>query len=452
MVASLLFAAGALVAGYLYHRPGGTRLSAGLFVLVLFFGSAALFATLTPRLDQLLPETAVSLAALPLVASALLLLFSGERSLDGAADKVYGEIDQRRVAAFLFVMFAAKFNLVCLPLWVAVLAAAPRAERRGATWKILLGTGLAATGALAAVAGHRLWTAPQEAVAHLDPLLLMWSSVDLVAGRSFGLVVWYLPALLLIACYRRGSGRGWLLLSIAIGALGLVIASPYDLRGVDGFQLNASFLPLYGALWFVPTRVPKMLWIGLTAIAAGLFLWPAWLSPLDTAAGEDRPSLHEHSLASRLPYETTQEGAPYTAEWQGTGVLSRALGPGLEDGDRGPALVPSAGPAHLMIAAAKPLEAVLLDFGREAATELRVEGGTTGNTVFQPNGGVRFEIVLDAPDRSHPMWFSPKRHYIYLLEIEMPNAPAGPLPVAIMARPKDALPRSLDPASAGKEL
>ena len=127
-------------------------------------------------------------------------------------------------------------------------------------------------------------------------------------------------------------------------------------------------------------------------------------------------------------------------------MLSRSLTPALRDGEEGTLFAASTGSAELMIAAERPLEAVLIDFGPRAPSELQVEGGTAGNTVFRPDGGIRFEIELDDPIRTHPLWTGERAHHVYVFRIGLPGAPERPLPVAIMARPREALPRSLDAA------
>ncbi len=380
------------------------------------------------------------------VALALAILYFPQSMVDseGTALSPVGRLLFGSLGFFFAVTssWVAVFLVPLLPLTT------PRHKRHGTVWRWTLATAFAliALGILAAYLRDVAFTLPTSVG------LATWSASYFVGGAHIGLLVWFLPTLLLILSYRRGSGRGSLLALSSLAALALVLLTPFDLGGVGERAVGAAFLPIYLALWFVPDRVPKTRWLVATVVLSGLFLWPAWRSPLATARGDDWPAAHDGSLASRLPHETTLPNTPRTAEWQGTGVFSRAFSGGLVDGEDGPALVPAAGPGKLMIATEKPLEAVLFDFGPDAPSELVVTGGEVGNTLFTPDGGVRFEVVVEKPARTHTMWFSPKRHYIYLLDIEMPSAPDGELPVAIMARPEEALPRSLDPSTAGQEL
>ena len=432
-----------------FARSGASSATAGL-VALLALGSGLFFQVLPPRDPGVHPGTTWNFFAFTTIVAALSLTYwLAERDRQEA--QVYGRLDWRWFAPVALLVMAIVQSPATFVLVLPVLAAVPALERRGARWRALLGVGIALMLLGVFWLGVRAAFQVRNDLSHLlDPRIIGWSLVDLIAGRNFGVLVWFAPVVLLVASFRRETARGWLLASVGIATLLLAFQQPHGPRFVEGTPVSA-FLPLYAACWFVPARVPRPLWLILTAILAGLIIWPAWSSPLDTGRTADRPWSHRYALAHYLPYETTREHVPFYSEWRGTGVKSRSLSPGLTRSERGPALVPSAGPAELMIASEKPLEAVLIDFGPEARTDLRVEGGELGNTVFRPDGGVRFEIVLGEPDRVHPMWFSPKPHSIYLLEIEMPGAPDAELPVSILARPEDALPRSLDPSTAGRE-
>lgn len=451
MLISLALVVFALALAVGYHRRRGGLVQTLLLVGVLVFGSVLFFACLGVVQSGELWKASRPLLAFAFTLVTLALLYSPEPSLAEGGDRLYESRAHNRYLALFPLIGATIFSPICLVLAAPVLAAVPKPERKGKAWvaACVAVAGLVVMVLLPVFSSADLST---NAVTHrVDPGLLGWNLVYLAAGANLGLIVWFLGSLLMLASYRAGEGRGWLLTAVIVGAFALPLISAHDFAGVSASGLGLAFLPLYGALWFVPVRVPSTVAILLTAVAMGLFLWPAWLAPLETAAGDDRPSLHARSLASRLPYETTQEHAPATTEWQGTGVLSRSLGPGLEDGEQGPALAPASGPAWLMIASERPLEAVLLDFGSRAKSDLVVNGGAVNNTVFKPDGGVRFEITVAGADRTHPMWYSDKRHSIYLLEVEMLEGPERPLPVAIMARPADALPRALDPTSLGGE-
>lgn len=450
MVSSVLAWIGAAVAlgvAFRHHQKRDGSGPAAALLALLVLGSGCLVELLSPA-GALGPWAAVAC-----VAAALFVAYDREPFPGGRPAEVYPDTGQIAlpVLAVLLVLLSLRWAPVCVVFLAPILAAVPRDRRKAPLALAVLGLVAVAILALVLPGGEAEWLDGSAILHRLDPALVGWNLAYLFAGENIGLLVWYLPGLMLIACYRPRTRRGWLLAAIVAGILALPLVAPHDLRGGSEAVTNRTLLPFYAACWFVPFRVPERRWLILTAIAAGLFLWPVWLSPRATAAGEDRPSLHERSLAGHLLYETTQQTAPAFAEWKGTGVLSRSLSAVLRDGEDGPIFDASEGAAELMIAAERPLEAVLIDFGARAGSDLKVRGGRAGNTVFRPDGGVRFEIDLDGPRRRHPIWLGDRRHHVYLFEIEMPNPPARPLPVAIMARPTDALPRSLDPDSLGDD-
>jgi hypothetical protein len=399
MASALLFAAAVLAAGYHHHQRSG-RPAIGFLVLMVA-GSGTFFALLGGRAEM-------SFVALAAIVCALALAFEREPRADGSpASDTYGD-DREYVIA---VRWAAAGVLIGAASWVhpayllffLPLGERARHERRIAPVWVGVGGALPWLVALWRGSLGAGWQDLRAPAHLLDPALTGWNLLYLAAGRNVGLVVWFLPALLLAACYRRGSGRGWLLTAIVIATLALPLLAPHNFWGGPGGGGNLWFLPLYGALWLVPVSLPRTHWVLLFVLAAGLFLWPAWAAPRAAAAEPGVPASDWRSLASRLPYETTQRHLPSAAEWQGTGVWSRSLTDGLQDGEAGPQLVPAEGPAELLIAAERPLESVLLDFGPRSGSELEVEGGRTGETLFKPDGGVRFEVELDGVLRKHPM-------------------------------------------------
>ena len=72
--------------------------------------------------------------------------------------------------------------------------------------------------------------------------------------------------------------------------------------------------------------------------------------------------------------------------------------------------------ARLLIASSQPLDALVLDYGPEASTRLQVAGGTLGELLLRPSGGVGFEIDLEE-GRKHVMWWSPDPRWLYFLEL-----------------------------------
>ena len=66
------------------------------------------------------------------------------------------------------------------------------------------------------------------------------------------------------------------------------------------------------------------------------------------------------------------------------------------------------------------LAAVHLQFGPQAAAALEVRGADLGDMVLAPDGGVGFRLENLGRQALHPMWWSPEKHYNYVLQIRMP--------------------------------
>ena len=74
----------------------------------------------------------------------------------------------------------------------------------------------------------------------------------------------------------------------------------------------------------------------------------------------------------------------------------------------------------LHLASPKELAAVHLQFGRQAAADLELQGADLGDMVLAPDGGVGFRIENLQRKALHPMWWSRERHFNYVLRFRMP--------------------------------
>ena len=79
----------------------------------------------------------------------------------------------------------------------------------------------------------------------------------------------------------------------------------------------------------------------------------------------------------------------------------------------------------LLVVVPAGLKSVFVEFGAESGTELGVGGGSLGETAFLANGGVLFEVAMDAPRARLPAWWSSGRHHYHLLRLSMPGGEAG---------------------------
>ena len=104
--------------------------------------------------------------------------------------------------------------------------------------------------------------------------------------------------------FRRGAASrpGLALVCLAAPVVGALLW-PMDFAAGC---LALSFLPFYGALWFLPSVAPRA-WQGLAVAAlAALATWPLWISPraalVDGGAGLGASwPRREHSRTRRLP-------------------------------------------------------------------------------------------------------------------------------------------------------
>ncbi|MGB3564448.1 MAG: hypothetical protein WBC09_15470, partial [Thermoanaerobaculia bacterium] len=108
-----------------------------------------------------------------------------------------------------------------------------------------------------------------------DGHLIGWNLLYFLVGRSVGALPYFLPVLLALGAWSGGARRSTLVLSVlTIGVL-FVLVAPFNFFGGPGAIGNRWLLPLYGALWLVPTRRLHWGWIAVTAALAAVFLWPS---------------------------------------------------------------------------------------------------------------------------------------------------------------------------------
>ena len=300
----------------------------------------------------------------------------------------------------------------------------------GAAGRLALGgeplAGLVPVERLLLDGGARVDLAPGWA-ALLSPTLLAWNALFLIAGRSIGLLVYFLPVVLLVAASSPGRRRRALASAAALAAGAQLFAAPYALAGEVATVGSQAFLPIYGALWFLPTRPLTGRWAVVALLAAFLVL-PSWRFVAASAAGR----VFDESLATPaggyLPIESTQRFLPCGRHGR-VGPRVRAVWFDCAAPGDPPAL--RRGAVELLLVSERPLERVLLSFGRRARNELDVDGAELVNVIFRPTGRVDFEIGLGEP-RRHRAWAQPgDRHYHYPLRIRMPDLAEETLPFKI---------------------
>jgi len=423
-----------------------------------------LFASVTFRYLQV-AEPPIFLLALTV--SAFYLVFGLEEPVSEGPSEIYRPLPTRtRVgwrwgAAGVLLGLTAAFNPVYALLAVPAVAAAPRDKRRAALAS--LAAGLFAVLALSALvewgragswqlpfpepsssvllaaesSGHESLgdlsgnsvSSPLEAApgrsfpARISGRLTAWNAFYLMAGRHLGLLPYFFPVVLVFGLWTRGSGRSALMMTclIVIGLIALL--SPFDFAGGPAAIGNRWFVPLFGAMWLVPARRPRPRWLGITAVLAGLFLYPVWLAPLGSPIESDGRLQHSTSVTAKyLPLETSQRPLPSYGEILGRGVWVRSLRNTVRLGGDGRWRMVGGKQAELLIASPSPLDSLYFEFGKGADPELEVEGAELGNMVLQPNGRVGFHVVGLEPDARHPAWWDEREQNFYDVRLSMPGA------------------------------
>ena len=257
----------------------------------------------------------------------------------------------------------------------------------------------------------------------LSGRLTAWNLAYLTVGRHLGILPYFLPLALILGLWTLGSGRSSLVTASFV-ALGLIaLLSPFDFAGGATPMGNRWFVPLFGALWFVPARRPRPHWLGATAVLSGLFLYPVWMAPVGSPIAADGSLQHAESMAARfLPLETSQRSLPSFGEILGRGAWVRSLRNSVRLRGDGRWQLRGETPAELLVASPAPLDSIYLEFGSVAEPGLEVEGGQLGNMVLQPSGRVAFHVGELQTRARHPSWWDERVLDFYDLHLSMPGA------------------------------
>ena len=268
----------------------------------------------------------------------------------------------------------------------------------------------------------------------LDWRLWAWNGLYLLGGRNLGLLPYFLPALFAFLVGGRHPGRVVLGQAVVLTTLLLCLVYPFGFAGELPSPGNALFLPLFGALWFLPARRARLAGLVAVVVVAAPFLWPLWTAPrLSPVSQEGRPA-HVGAVAERLlPLEITQETLPgiraFSHERAWIVLVDRSLRPAA--GGRCFEIEPGAR-ASFYLAKKEPVDSVLLELSGLERTEVRLEGGEAGEVTLWPDGRVGYELRLARYRSSHSTWWSRERHYFYRLTV-VPS-PKEPSPVSLRIR------------------
>ncbi|HET9228471.1 MAG TPA: hypothetical protein VFR31_17475 [Thermoanaerobaculia bacterium] len=392
---ALLLAAAALLAAWALQRP--------LWVAVFVFASVTFLSVFQATADIFL---------LAVTAAGFSLIYAGQK------EKVLSSMYEGESTWRGFGRWLAAGALLAIPgtyrlLYLFLLLPAFLSKKNRGEWAGLLAGSLgmlALAFSVHAAAGGDPLLAPSLAF-EADPGLLLWNTVYFLAGRHLGILPYFLPVLLVLMAAR--SDRWAIGAAVALAAVGLLLAHPYDFSGI-------SFLPLYAALWFLaakPLRPAAPIVIALLAVP--------FLAPIP-------PSVTER-IKGFLPYEATQQDLP--GEWLSQGSLRiKPTNPNVWRASGGKDFrIAGRAPGEIVIASPGPLESLQMTFDRNAPTLLQANGQDLRPVALGADGSVTFEVPLGS-GRTHPMWWTGGTHHLCTLRLRLPDAPVKPIAFQMIQR------------------
>lgn len=486
-VANALFLALAavLAASTLERRLGD---GAPLWVAVFVFGSVAFVYVFWVHADAFL---------MACVAAGFALAYRGVEAPDDAPPELWGgdlaedpawRFVGRWILVGALVGVPAAFRPLYLPLLLPVALAVPRERRRsgllalaagalglillsgvvqwgaGGTWSAYMGerrgfydhTGYPEVdfppsqwSASLEEWGNRSWIHSETFDFLLDPWLLGWDAVYFFVGENVGILPYFLPLLLALLAFQRGSGRGWIPVAVLVASAAFVVVMPFNFFGGTGAVGNRYFLPLYPALWFLAARPLRTGWLQtmvlpMTVLAAGCFLAPVLFAPRAFPVAEDGRYHHPTELARRvLPYETTQSHIPGGRDVEHHGLWLKFLTPGI--GPEGGSLRLRGDHESLLVGFPEPLDGLQMTLGSNAPIDLEIGGAELAHQTFRPDRSIEVFARLKDPRAVHPMWWSDSAFYLYALTFQLAEPPSEPISVVLRPAPASVL--ELSPAS-----
>lgn len=273
------------------------------------------------------------------------------------------------------------------------------------------------------------------------PVVTLYSTFYFLVGRHTGLLAYLPAALVLVWLVVRGRQRsGWLLLAGAAAlAIFYLLWTPRNYFGGGTFLGNRYFLTAYPLLLLALPRLPRpRVWI-VPWVVALLGALSAGVSLARTPRGAYDSQSHAYAgLFRLLPYEST-------AHVVGTGGRDRYW-----DGDFLRFVDPYARPrrldfrlrgtarsAELLLATARPADAVHLQVQSRHAGAVLVADGWRGSVRLVPDG-----TDADAPGlvrlplgpawRRHSFWWRPEPRYrVWSVRLRVESPAGQPIPATM---------------------
>jgi hypothetical protein len=284
--------------------------------------------------------------------------------------------------------------------------------------------------------GNTSWLEGEAMAPSLSPALAGWNVAYLFAGRTVGLVPYFLPAMVALL-RRRWSGAAPIEIVAGIAIpLAFVLLRPWNFYGGAGALGNRYFLPAYPLFWFGAVGATRAV---LTAVLAAPFLVSLWDAPAAYPIARDDGFRYVSAAARRLlPVETTQRHvkAPGRADVVHGQLWVRFLdGRLVPVGDGADRLALRVGrPAEIMVGRASRIDELTFEVIGDAAVSLRVTAGGAEASTASPSseGSVRGQpaapgslvLALERATARHAMWWTEEPFWLYHLVLEA-NAPPG---------------------------
>ncbi|HKI01594.1 MAG TPA: hypothetical protein VKK31_06410 [Thermoanaerobaculia bacterium] len=274
-----------------------------------------------------------------------------------------------------------------------------------------------------AVRGSRSWRAADE----FEPRQSAWNVLYFLIGRHVGILPYFLPLFLGLVAFRRGEGRGTLIVAVAVAAACFLVTRPFNFYGGGGAIADRYFLPLYPALWFTAARPARARWAVIAAVMATVlaapFLWPLWAQPRAYLLDEEGGYRYVSGFARQLlPYETTQSHLKPSGreDFVHDGLWVKPLTTSVRaegDGATRILLGPS-GSGQILLGSPQPIDGVRLTLLPPAPERLEVSGAETVSTLPEPRGGSVRLLHFQRPRAVHRMWWTRDLIYLYQVELE----------------------------------
>ena len=138
---------------------------------------------------------------------------------------------------------------------------------------------------------------------YLTPKVFILNLYYFFTGRFAGLLIYFLPALLILVAFRGGGLKPWLLfLSILIGILSSISLMPDNFIGGGGCLGNRYFPNIYPLFIFLIPYAAK--WFYKPSWIAILFLYPLYLAPIYTSSFP--ATIGKMGFRDLFPVEMTQ--------------------------------------------------------------------------------------------------------------------------------------------------